>query len=290
MPESGWSCLRAIQRFLCAFSRARSVQQYTPAACEAASTEANDKRNPEQTSCLLVHGFNGEPSEMRELERVLLAQGFAARTLLLPGHGTSVREFAAFGWDDWYCAVHAATCAELERHAQVVLIGHSLGGALMLSVAAHEPRVAGVAALCPPIRLHPLLGRIVARVHRIVRYVPSGFEDLRDRRAVPSYRRHVYRWTPLVAVHSLYSGLAQLREELPDVRCPALIVCARHDHIVPMRDGVEAHCLLGSAAAEKELVVLERSFHQITRDAEREVVFDAVSALCRRVSEAASDT
>lgn len=283
MPESDWCFLRAIQRFLCAFNWARNVQQPMSTACEAVPTRTNGAMRPAQTSCLLVHGFNGDPAEMRELERVLRAEGFAARTLRLPGHGTSVRDFAASGWDDWYGAVRAATRAELARHARVVLVGHSLGGALVLAAAAYEPRIAGVAALCPPTRLHPLVGRVVARVHRVVPYVPSGFEDLRGRRAVRRYRRNVYRWTPLAAVHSLYSGLAWLRAELHRVCCPALVVCARHDHVVPMHDGIEAYHLLGSS--EKALVVLERSFHQVTRDVERDTVFDSVLTLCRRVSD-----
>lgn len=236
----------------------------------------------EQLACILVHGFNGDPNELRELEALLRAEGYAARTPLLPGHGATIRDFAASGWDDWYDAVLAATRSALERHDRVVVIGHSLGGALALTVAAFEPRLAAVAALCPPIRMHPFVGRIVARVHHVARYIPSGFEDIRDRRAVRGSVRRVYHLTPLAAVHSLYGALGQVRAALPLVRCPALVVCARHDHVVPVRDGIVAHHLLGSQ--EKELVVLERSFHQVTRDVERDVVFERVLDLCRGVS------
>lgn len=264
---------------------ARNEQKRT---APARTVSAEDRRGDEieappreQLACILVHGFNGDPGEMRELEGLLRARGHAASTLLLPGHGSTLRDFAASGWDDWYGAVLAATRTKLEWHDRVVLVGHSLGGALVLAVAAHEPRLAGVAALCPPVRLHPRVGRLVARVHRVVRYVPSGFEDIRDRRTARGTPRRVYRWTSLAAVRSLYDALDGVWAALPRVRCPTLVVCARHDHVVPMRDGVEAYRRIG--AKEKALVVLERSFHQVTRDVERGVVFERVLDLCQHV-------
>lgn len=256
-------------------------------SCYESWTSEQCTPSRKQLACVLVHGFNGDPAELRELEERLRAEGYVAETVLLPGHGSTTRDFAATRWDDWYGAVLETTRDALERHERVVLIGHSLGGALVLAVAAHEPRVSGVVALCPPVRLRPLVGRVVARVQRVVRYVPSGFEDLRDRRSSLGLPRQVYRWTPLAAVHSLYSALEQLRADLPGVRCPTLVLCARHDHVVPMRDGLEAYALIG--ADEKELVVLERSFHQVTRDVERENVYAHTLELCRRVSSASAE-
>src|SRR5579863_825154 len=65
---------------------------------------AAGKRGP--LRCLLVHGFNGEPMDLCEIERSLEARGFATSALLLPGHGTCVDDFASTCWDDWIGAVH----------------------------------------------------------------------------------------------------------------------------------------------------------------------------------------
>lgn len=154
-----------------------------------------------------------------------------------------------------------------------------MGAAAVLAGVARERRVAGVAALCPPLRLRPAMRLGVAAFRRFIRYVPTGLVDVRDRRrSRERYERNVYRWTALEAVHSLFRGLSRLRAELPEVRCPTLIVCARHDYVVPLRDGIETYGLLG--AEEWRLEVLERSFHAVTRDVERETVFAEVLGFC----------
>ena len=236
-----------------------------------------------RTFCLLLHGFNGEPLDMQELEHELRDAGFDARTLLLPGHGTTARDFAAHGWDDWLGEVRAETQRALTRYERVFVIGHSLGAALTLAVAAREPEVAGIVALCPPTRLNPRLGALVRRLQNMVPYIPSWGEDVRDRLgARRRYARSAYRWTALKTVHSLYEALPGLRAALPTVRCPALIIAARHDHVVPARDAEEAYRLIGSQ--RKELVILERSFHAVTKDVERHIVFERTIAFCQRES------
>src|SRR5579884_2323978 len=54
---------------------------------------------------LLVHGLNGDRSDMAELETVLQEHGYLTNNMLLPGHGTKVRDLMASGWDDWETAV-----------------------------------------------------------------------------------------------------------------------------------------------------------------------------------------
>ncbi len=244
------------------------------------TTEQTDGR--QGVFCLLVHGFNGEPAELRELAGVLHDAGYATRRLLLPGHGASIYDFAAHGWDDWFAATKRATEQALAHYEQVFVIGHSLGAALSLAVAAVEPEVAGVVALCPPVRLDDRLERLVGRLRNVVGVIPSWTEDVRDRRAARElYRRNAYLWTPLVAVESLFQALPEVRALLPKVRCPALVLRALHDHVVPARDGLEAYELIG--AEDKTLITLERSYHAVTKDVERHLVFAHTLKFCQRI-------
>jgi carboxylesterase len=243
------------------------------------------QREVQPVRCLLAHGLNGEPADLREIAERLAAGDYLTQNLLLPGHGTSLRDFAAYGWADWYGAVRAAANAALARGERVLLIGHSMGAGISLAVAADVPEVAGVIALCPPLRLWRLEQPAVALARHIVPYLPGGREDVRDRRcARVRFPRDVYRWTATAALYSMLSALPALRAALPRVRCPALVVCARHDHVVPMRDGVETYALLGSA--QKDLLVLEASYHAVTKDVERQIVLARVLAFCAAVRSA----
>ena len=233
--------------------------------------------------CILIHGINGSPEDMDGLGVALQGQGFAARNLLLPGHGTNVRDFSRHGWDEWRLAVERATDQALSEGGSVFVIGHSLGAALALDVASERPQLAGVVALCPPVRLSDALAKAVAAVRRITPYLPAWSEDIRDRRGARlRYRREVYRWTSTAALHTLFSALPHLRRRLPAVSSPALIIAARHDHVVPVRDGREAYELIGSA--RKELVTLRHSYHAVTKDVERRLVFDHVLTFCQTES------
>lgn len=230
--------------------------------------------------CILIHGINGSPEDMDDLSATLEAEGYEARNLLLPGHGTNIRDFARHGWDEWKLAVERAVDDALCCHRPVVVIGHSLGAALALTVASERPRLAGVVALCPPVRLYDPLAKAVAAARFLTPYLPAWHEDIRDRKgARVRYRREVYPLTSTEALHTLMSALPKLRRQLPSVTVPALIVAARHDHVVPVRDGREAYDLLGSE--RKDLVVLHRSYHAVTKDVERHIVADRVSAFCR---------
>lgn len=230
--------------------------------------------------CVLVHGFNGSPVEMEELAAALVDAGFTVRLARLPGHEATHRELAACGWRDWLRAVRAETEEALAGGGDVVLIGHSMGAALALAVAAREPRLAGVVALCPPLRMFPGERRAVALLHRVVPYLPRLRNDVRQHCAAsPPGSVRSANWLPLCAVHSLFRGLRELERDLAAVRCPALVLCARHDHTVPMRDGLTVHELL--SAERKELIVLEQSYHAVTLDLERMMVFGHVLRFCR---------
>jgi carboxylesterase len=236
----------------------------------------------ELPAVLLIHGFNGEPLDMEELEARLRARGHATRNLLLPGHGTHVREFARMTFADWSGAVEGAARELLREHRRLLVMGHSMGGALTLHLAAREPRVAGIVALCPPLRMFPGQFEFAARLRHVLPYLPTIREDVYDPGARYRYDRHAYHWTPVAAAHSLFSHLPRLRGELAHIHCPALVVVAQKDHVVPAGDGIEIFRRLGTN--DRELMVLERSYHVVMKDVEREDVFQRVEAFAHRVA------
>src|SRR6185312_13128485 len=103
---------------------------------------------------LLVHGLNGSRRDMEELAQFLQARDMIAVNMLLPGHGSHVRDMFDLGWSEWSSAVRHALHELQQRCDAVFLVGHSLGGALCLHTAAHE-EVAGVVTMCAPLHMYP---------------------------------------------------------------------------------------------------------------------------------------
>lgn len=224
---------------------------------------------------LLVHGLNGNTSDMVELEEIFQQQGLITKNMLLPGHGTRVKDMLSIGWEEWVQAVQNELYLLKESCDVVFLVGHSLGGALILHVAAQE-EVAGVIPICAPLHLHPLLKSAVRIGKYVLPLVPTLREDVRDKEARHRYSRDVYRWTPLHPVESMVRFLPQLRTELPRITAPSLIITSIHDHVVPARDGREIYKLIGSR--EKYLVTLHHSYHVVMKDHDREEVFSKTLA------------
>lgn len=223
------------------------------------------------TACLLIHGLNGSPYDFDELAPQLRARGIATVQVLLPGHEVAVRHARRFGWPDWEGEVNAAFNRLARRHRNIIVVGHSMGGTLALNLAATEARVHGIVSLCAPIALHPALAPVVRLGEFVLPVLPIMREDIRDAAERLSYqRRKVTPWVSLAPMRTMLEALPTVRSQLGAVRCPVLVMGARHDHVVPVRD---AHIIaqeLGSA--RKELCILQRSWHIVTRDVERDIV------------------
>lgn len=228
---------------------------------------------------LLVHGLNGSRSDFTEMETLLRSRGMVVVNILLPGHGANVRDLLSMGWEDWTRAVREELQALKQECDVVFLVGHSLGGALALHVAARE-EIAGIISICAPVHMYAWLKAAVGIAKYITPLLPTMREDVRDPEARKRASRDVYRWTPMRPVESLLQALPQLREELPRITAPALIMTSIHDHVVPARDGQEIYRRIGSQ--EKHLVTLHRSYHVVMRDHDREEVFAKTLAFIQR--------
>jgi carboxylesterase len=232
-----------------------------------------------KVGALLVHGLNGNTHDMDELEMLLQAHGVIVENILLPGHGSDVRDMLPLGWPEWSAAVRCEFYALKERCDHVFLIGHSLGGALCLHIAAHED-VAGVVAICAPLHMRPWLRSAVQFAQHITPFVPTLREDIRDPVARRKYASDVYRWTPMAPVANMLKHLPLLRHELPRMCVPALVIAAKHDHVVPVSDGYEIYRLLGSQ--EKRLIILHHSYHVAMKDHDKETVFASTLAFVQK--------
>lgn len=224
---------------------------------------------------LLVHGLNGSQKDFAEMEMQLLERGMLVVNMLLPGHGSKIKDMLNSGWEDWSQAVHEELRALKLRCDAVFLVGHSLGGALSLHAAAHE-EVTGIVSICAPLYMHPGLKLAVRAVKYITPLLPTLREDVRDREGRRRYARDSYRWTAMRPVESLLQFLPHLRVELPNITAPALIMISIHDHVVPARDGRDIYRYIGSR--EKHLVTFHRSYHVVMKDYDRDEMFEKTLA------------
>lgn len=230
---------------------------------------------------LLIHGFTGTPFEMRHLGRRLHERGMTVECPLLPGHGQSAAALSRTTYHDWYGAAERALFELRGRCERIAVAGLSMGGLLGLRLARHwRGELAGLAALSTPLWLPPLPRRalrVAKRLPGLPAVLPGlpklASSDVRDpqmRRANPSLRS-----LPLAGVLQLVELMEVVRAELPRIDTPTLIMHARRDHTAPYACSEPLARELGAAIVKHR--PLERSYHVITIDVERDAVASSVA-------------
>ena len=224
--------------------------------------------NKGPVGCLLIHGFTGSPNEWLDLGDVLVKQNFTVSIPTLPGHATYSADLFNYTWRDWFNCVKEAY-EELNKVCEEVFVcGLSTGGTLALNLAAHEP-VQGIVALSTPIKFPAWQITAIKFLKRIkkYRYKRNG-EDVRDTSMKPKLAS--YKKFPLYAAEQFFQLLDHVRGDLPEVTQPILLMHARNDHAVAFSNSAIIFDEVGSK--EKWKIDLEKSYHIITVDVEKERV------------------
>ena len=237
--------------------------------------------------CLLVHGLTGTPFEMRELGQTLYENGFTVSGPLLAGHATNDwRDLANATWRDWARSVETEYQYLTAHCDRIMIVGLSMGGCLSLWLTANQKvsPTALVIMASPLFLLTPLQRILIRLLSPIFPYKRKGVSAICDPVARNSHltgKHTVYR-----AVLSGDQLVTQLRPLLPQVAVPTLLVYSEKDPVVKPLNGDYMQSYLGSE--RKGLVWLHNSWHIVTRDYDKQLVFDRVLSCARQVRDSAT--
>jgi len=220
-------------------------------------------------ACLLVHGFSGSPPEMRPMGQYLAARGLTVLGVRLAGHGTTPEDMATTTWQDWVASAEAGLKELQGRCQRVFAAGLSMGGLIALHLAAHH-RLNGVIAMAAPAYIADWRVHLLPLVQHFVPWVvPDIGPDYTDPTA--QERLWSYPKVPTRCVVSLQEFLRLVKQELPRIKVPVLIMQGEKDRHIPADSASRIFAALGSE--EKEVILWPNSGHCLTVDAEREAVW-----------------
>jgi carboxylesterase len=232
-------------------------------------------------ACLLLHGFTGSPWDLRPLGESLAARGYKVKAIRLPGHGTTPEAMTGVSWRDWEQACEDAL-ASLSSHRQVFVAGLSMGALLSLLLATRRPdRVHGLALLAPAVHF---LGPTMALLYR-VRNLPL-LEIVRpwiDKQSTdivnPAVRAEapVMHRFPSARIHDLYLLRERALAAAGNVVAPALVACAKNDHVVSLEGGRQLVRAL-TASPSVRFIRIDEGAHIMPRD-------DGGPVVCAEVGE-----
>ena len=233
------------------------------------------------TGCLLIHGFTGTPKEMRPLGDFLADKGYSVLGIRLSGHGTKMADIQRSHWQDWSASVLDGWHLLQSSTDKVILMGLSMGGILALYHASFLP-VQGVVTLSTPYQLgSDLKLAVLPFLTGIYPFVKKGKSDWHNPDAA---KDHIsYEKFPTRAIVQLTHLIQKMRDSLPKVTAPALLMHAKGDLVVDPENMSRIYQELGTAEENKEMVWLENSGHVVTRDSDKKIVFNQVQNFVQRV-------
>ncbi len=232
----------------------------------------------ESLPVVFIHGAGGNhlywPAEIRRLPGLRI---FAPD---LPGHGKS----SGRGQQSIEAYVRAIIqWMQAVQLDQAVLIGHSMGAAIALSLAYSHPELVlglGLIGASPRLKVHPdILGNAAnpTTIHKAIDLVMEySFSPDAPPRLVELARTRMAEVRPSV----LYGDFLacdgfDMTEQADQIAQPALILCGAEDHMTPVRSSQ----FLAGALAGSRLSVIPHAGHMVMLEKPEETATEVAGFL-----------
>ena len=226
---------------------------------------------------LLIHGFTGLPAELFLLGEYLNRAGFTVLCPRLAGHGVDENNLMRTTRDDWFNSVLDAFYILRGVCNEINVVGHSMGGLLTLKLA-NERDLAKIVTLAAPIFIDDGLG--------LKNLPPREFcgnacivQPRRKLDNVPQAANDVYKKTPLISVHELVDLIDDVKNFLPNITAPILIMHGEDDHTAQPRS---ARYIMDNVGSERKFITtVANSGHLLPLDENRDFVFEEIANFLR---------
>jgi esterase/lipase len=214
---------------------------------------------------LLIHGLLASPAELKHYGDYLVHHGYTVMGVRLKGHGSSPCALRKQTWEDWYGSVVRGFHI-LKAHCQQIFVsGFSTGGALALKLAAKKhPEIIGVSATAVPIKFVNPAFMLVPFLHganTLVDWISSydGIKPFIENNS--EHPKINYHHVPVKSLYELRRLIDTLRDLLPKIDVPTLIVHAKDDPVVNFESATDIMELL--TTTPKQLIGINANRHGI---------------------------
>ena len=217
---------------------------------------------------VFVHGFLGGPGQFTSLVRAVNEAGFAAETIILPGHGKKSWDFARHTSREWQETVNNTLKHRLTQYDKVVLMGHSMGGLLSINASLKAGPAHGLVLWETPIRLRMRLAGVSNDLQ--VAFLPERLQSP----VAKAYRQfsNVRFYTPMgylltiPRAMELLGMMAATERELPNITSPVFLIQSKADEVV--HPGSMERLQKGLKNAQVTTLALNSSWHAYFPDEE----------------------
>lgn len=224
---------------------------------------------------LFIHGINATPRFFDDFAAAL-PPDISAHSLLLPGHGGTVKDFGRHGAREWEAHVRVALDELRTSHDRVYIVAHSLGTLLAIREAVRDDRrISGMLLLCVPLRIWSRPSAWLRNLHLVLQ--PKRYaEELRTCYGIEmDWRLWRYiGWIPRYL--ELFALSRDARQKVTSLHVPCQVFMAGQDEQVSLRS---ERCMIGHPSIT--LHRMPKSSHHIFTAEDRKAICTALQDMCR---------
>lgn len=242
-----------------------------------------------QKAILLFHGMTGSPFEMRKYAKHLHSCGFDVFCYCLAGHGEDMKNIFNMKAQDWINNANSQYESLKDEYKYFFLSGLCLGAVIALNLAQKHKDVSGVIALSTTLfldgwRLPWYRIFMPIAIFTILRFYftlsesePYGIKCEKTRAKIikiiskSSDNGFAMDNYPLTCVYELLCLSEKTRKQIHKVDTPVLLVHSKEDDLTSLKSANFVYKNIRSI--QKELVILNNSYHMVLYDNEKDLVF-----------------
>ncbi len=206
---------------------------------------------------VLVHSYLATPAEVRRLAVYLNKRGLWVYAPRLAGHGTSSADLAGRSYKEWYCSVENGYAIMRNICDRVILGGVSVGASLVFNLAGSIDEIAGIFAVCPPLRLNDFSSQFMPAPdvwNRMLskmkgERLQEQFLDFSSDNSHINYCRN-----PLSGIREVGKLLGEVQGKFKDIVQPTLIIQTDKDPVVDYKGAESIYHKISSQSKEFCLV------------------------------------
>lgn len=218
---------------------------------------------------LLLHGFTGNTSDVRQLGRYFQKKGMTSYSINYEGHAEHPKKITESSPFVWYKqVVEAYDFLRAEGYSNIFVAGVSIGGVMALRLAS-ERDVTGLSTICSPMYMKEsttLYEQFIAYAERYLKM----FENKRP----DEIKKETEKLEMTGTFDDISTFINMVRGNLEDVNVPLFVAQATHDKVI---DPDSANVIFNSAGTEeKEIKWYDKGGHVLTIDESKEELFEDI--------------
>ncbi|GAB3065606.1 alpha/beta hydrolase [Salinicoccus sesuvii] len=221
---------------------------------------------------LLLHGFTGNSSDVRQLGRYLQKQGITSYAPHYEGHAEPPENLLKSSPHVWWSEVLAAYDFLVERgYEKIFVAGLSLGGVFAVRLATVRD-VVGIATICSPMYLKDR-----ETMYAGVLEYARGFKRM-EGKTEAEIEREMAQFEPTEMLDEVRGMISLAKESLPDVFVPLFVAQSEKDQMINPDSANIIYDEASTEEEEKQLKWYPESGHVLTIDKEKQQLFNDIHA------------